>query len=199
MPQAPAPATPRFFRTAAEFRRWLERHHNRDSELWVGFYKAASGKGGLTYREALDEALCFGWIDGVRKRFDEQSYVQRFTPRTVRSYWSAVNTRRAEELTREGRMHAAGLAAFERRDTAATERYSFECDAAGLDPAQIRRFKAHTDAWKYFESEAPWYRRVAIHWVTSARKEETRLRRLDRLIADSGSKRRIGLLPQRKG
>lgn len=189
---------PRFFRTPAQFRKWLERHHARETEIWIGMYRVSSGKKGITYKEALDEALCFGWIDGVRKRLDDESYVQRFTPRKPKSYWSAVNTRRVEGLKREGRMHAAGLAAFDRRDGAATEKYSFERKAAELYPSQLARFRAEAKAWKYFESEAPWYRRVVVHWVTSAKKEETRERRLATLIDDCAKGRRIGLLPARR-
>lgn len=186
--------TPTFFKTPAAFRRWLEKSHATAKEIWIGFYKVASGKGGLTYKEALDEALCFGWIDGVRKRYDDESYVQRFTPRTARSYWSAVNTKRAEELRAAGRMHAAGLAAFERRDRAATQKYSFERERARLDPPSEKQFRANRAAWDYFSSEAPWYRRVATHWVVSAKKPETRQRRLDTLIADSAAGRRISLV-----
>ncbi|HVL70038.1 MAG TPA: YdeI/OmpD-associated family protein [Vicinamibacterales bacterium] len=186
--------TPRFFRAAAELRRWLERHHDREPELWVGFYRKDSGRGGLTYSEALDEALCFGWIDGVRKRFDEESYVQRFTPRQAKSYWSAVNTKRVEELKKAGRMHPAGLAAFERRDKGAPARYSFERAAAALGAEHERRFRTDAKAWAYFEAQAPWYRRVAVHWVTSAKRPETRERRLETLIRDSAAGRRISLV-----
>ena len=189
---------PTFFRNAAAFRTWLEKHYAAQSELWAGFYKAASGKGGLTYKEAVDEALCFGWIDGVRKSLDDESYVQRFSPRTAKSYWSAVNTKRAHELITDGRMHAAGAAAFERRDAAGSARYSFEREAPELTPAQLRRFKANRQAWRYFETEAPWYRRVAIHWVTSAKREETRERRLATLMAESAKGQRIGGVPAKR-
>lgn len=187
-----------FFKTRSHLRRWLEKNHASAKELWIGMYRKASGKGGVSYDEALEEALCFGWIDGVRKRFDDESYVQRFTPRTARSYWSAVNIKRAGELKKAGRMHASGLAAFARRDSERTERYSFERQHAALDPTQEKQFRANARAWDYFESEAPWYRRVAVHWVTSAKKEDTRQRRLDTLIRDSAAKRRIGLLQQKK-
>jgi uncharacterized protein YdeI (YjbR/CyaY-like superfamily) len=187
---------PTFFRTRDHFRRWLEKNHARLTELWIGFYKRDSEKGGLTYKEALDEALCFGWIDGVRKRLDDEAYVQRFTPRTARSYWSAINTRRLEELKEAGRVHAAGLAAFGRRDKAKSERYSFERQAAQLEPDAEAMFRAEAGAWEFFQAQAPWYRRVTIHWVTSARKPETRQRRLEILIRDSAAERRIGLLKQ---
>lgn len=161
-------------------------------------YKVSAGKRGITYKEALDEALCFGWIDGVRKSVDDESYMQRFSPRTARSYWSAVNTKRVGELKKLGRMHASGRAAFERRDKAATARYSFERENPAFEPGAEKQFRANKPAWKYFESEAPWYRRVAVHYVTSAKKPETRQRRLEVLIADSAAGRRIGMLPQRK-
>ena len=190
---------PVYFKTAAHLRRWLDRNHDKVRELWVGMYRKASGKGGITYREALDEALCFGWIDGVRKRFDAESFVQRFSPRTTNSYWSVVNTRRALELKAAGRMHRAGLAAFDRRDKAKTERHSFEREGARLDPASERRFRANPAAWAFFEAQAPSYRRVITHWVTSAKKEQTKERRLAALIEDSAAGRRTGLVaPKRK-
>ena len=189
---------PVYFTSPAQFRRWLEKHHGKVSEIWIGMYKVSSGKKGITYREALDEALCFGWIDGVRKSVDADSYMQRFTPRTANSYWSAVNTRRVGELRKAGRMHAAGLAAFARRDKSTTARYSFEREHAAFDAAAEKQFRANKAAWTYFESEAPWYRRVVTHWVTSAKKPETRERRMETLIKDSASGRRIGTLPQRK-
>jgi uncharacterized protein YdeI (YjbR/CyaY-like superfamily) len=185
---------PTFFRTPAAFRRWLEKNHDRVSELWIGMYKKASGKGGITYKEALDEALCFGWIDGVRKRLDDEAFVQRFTPRTAKSYWSAVNIARADELAAAGKMHAAGRAAYERRDATAAARYSSERRDAKLDAAAEKQFRADAAAWAYFQSSPPWYRRVTIHWVTSAKRVETRQRRLDILIRDSAAGRRINLL-----
>jgi len=196
--ERPAGVKPRHFWSQDAFRRWLQQYHSSASELWIRFYRVAADKGGLTYRQAVDEALCFGWIDGVRKRFDDQSYIQRFTPRRAKSYWSAVNTTRVFELKAAGLMHEAGLAAFERRHGAG-DSYSFERPVAALDPAGEKRFRAHRKAWTFFESQAPWYRRVAIHWVTSAKREETRQRRLDTLIRDSAAKRRIGpVTPKRK-
>ena len=186
---------PTFFKTPQAFRRWFEKHHGSKMELWVGFYRKATGIPSITYKEALDEALCFGWIDGVRKRLDDQRYVQRFTPRRAKSYWSAVNIKRVEELKAEGRMHDAGTAAFERRDKTATPQYSFERAAAALDAAAERRFRANTAAWAYFSAEAPWYRRVVTHWVVSAKREETRERRLTTLIADCAAGRRIRGVP----
>jgi uncharacterized protein YdeI (YjbR/CyaY-like superfamily) len=193
-----ASVRPTFFRTPAAFRRWLEKNHDRREELWVGFYKKASGKGGLTYPEALDEALCFGWIDGVRKRLDDAAFVQRFTPRRPRSYWSAVNIHRVAELQKASRMAPPGMAAFERRTREPPSRYSFERRNPATLPAEFEaKFRRNAKAWAYFQGEAPWYRRVALHWVTSAKRDDTRGRRLDMLIKDCAAGRRIGAVPPR--
>ncbi|HMF98880.1 MAG TPA: YdeI/OmpD-associated family protein [Vicinamibacterales bacterium] len=181
----------RYFKSAADFRAWLEAHGGSTRELWIGFYKKASGKGGLTYKEALDEALCFGWIDGVRKRVDEASFVQRFTPRTASSIWSAVNLKRMKELLASGRVADVGRAVYERRDPKRTQRYSFENRPAAFDAALTRRFKANPEAWTFFRAQPPGYRKVLTFWVMSAKKEETRLRRLDMLIKDSAEGKRI--------
>ncbi len=174
--------TPRFFKSPADFRRWLERHHASQVELWVGFHKKASGKGGISYKDAVDAALCFGWIDGVKKSVDADSYVHRFSPRTLGSYWSAVNTRRMNELVALGLAAAPGLAAFERRDRAKTKQYSFERKAAAFDAALLKRFKAHAAAWRFFGAQPPGYQKLITFWVTSAKQEDTRLRRLETLI-----------------
>jgi uncharacterized protein YdeI (YjbR/CyaY-like superfamily) len=189
--------TPAFFTSREKFRAWLEKHHATKTELWIGFYKAASGRASVSYKQAVDEALCFGWIDGVRKRVDEEVYVQRFSPRRAASYWSAINTTRAQKLIEEKRMAPAGLLAFERRDANATARYSFERDEASFSPAQLKAFRSNRAAWEFFHSQPPYYRRVATSWVVSAKKEETRARRLSTLIADSAAGRRIGLLAPR--
>ena len=181
---------PRFFRTPAAFRRWLETNHARAKELWVGFWTKPSGKGGITYPEALDEALCIGWIDGLRKRIDADSYRVRFTPRRKDGYWSAVNVRHVARLKAEGRMHPAGLAAFEARTVKPAE-YSYENRPANFPPAYLKRLKASTGAFEFFESQPPGYRRTAIWWILSAKKEETRLRRLNALIARSARKLRM--------
>ena len=186
--------TPTFFSSREKFRAWLEKHHSDTPELWIGFYNKASGRGGLTYREALDESLCFGWIDGVRKRFKEESYIQRFTPRKPRSYWSAVNTKRAKELIKEKRMAPPGLRAFERRDATADARYSFERAAAAFSPAHLKEFRAKRAAWEFFEAQPPGYKRLMAFWVADAKKEETRAKRLATLIAESSKGRRIGLM-----
>ena len=189
----------RHFRDAAGFRRWLERNHGREKEIWVGFYRKDSGRGGLTYREALDQALCFGWIDGVRKKIDEATYVQRFSPRQRKSIWSLVNIRRVDELKTQGLMAPAGLAAFEARDAGRSGLYSFENRPQELPPAYARRFRADRPAWAFFQAQPPGYRRTAIWWIVSAKKEETRLKRLAVLMDDSARGRRLGLLtPGRK-
>jgi len=190
--------TPKFFATLGKFRAWLTAHHATETELWVGFYKKASGRGGITYNEALDEALCFGWIDGVRKRLDDDACVQRFTPRRTGSYWSAVNVRRANGLIRDKRMAPPGRRAFERRDASAAGKYSFERAAAGFTPAQVRHFRSDRSAWEFFQSQPPGYRRIATFWVVSAKKDETRARRLETLMKDSAAGRRIGLVPSNK-
>src|SRR5690349_14972292 len=143
---------PTFFKSPDEFRRWLEKNHASASELLVGFYKKDSGKRSITYAEALDEALCFGWIDGVRRRFDETSYTIRFTPRKPRSIWSLVNVRHVERLQRAGRMHAAGAAAFAQRDPKRTGIYSFENSPLELSREYEREFRKHNGAWEYFQT-----------------------------------------------
>jgi len=177
---------PTFFTTPIEFRAWLEKHHDQAEELWVGFYKKSSGNPSITWPEAVDEVLCFGWIDGTRKGIDDSSYAIRFTPRKPNSIWSAVNLRRVEELTRDGRMHPPGLKAFEQRVTDRSRIYSYEQrDSARLDDTQEKLFRANRKAWDYFQSAPPSYRRAALWWVVSAKAEETRLRRLTKLIDDS--------------
>jgi uncharacterized protein YdeI (YjbR/CyaY-like superfamily) len=194
-PAAPAGVRVRFFATPAAFREWLMRHHRSARELWVGFHKKATGRPSLTWPEAVDEALCFGWIDGIRKSLDGGSYANRFTPRKPGSTWSLVNTRRATELIGEGRMQPVGLAAFAARDPVKSGVYSFEQRAAAtLDPEREARFKANRAAWSFFQSQPPGYRKTAIWWVISAKREETRSRRLTTLIADSAACVRIGLL-----
>ena len=182
---------PRFFRDAAAFRRWLEKNHAKTDELLVGFYHVGSGKGGITYPEALDQALCFGWIDGVRRRHETGSYTVRFSPRIKGSIWSVINTRRMEQLISAGHVHPSGLGVFESRDKKKSKLYSYELRAGKFQSDQERQFRANTVAWEFYQQQAPWYRRVTCHWVISAKKEETRLRRLMTLIHDSAHARRI--------
>jgi uncharacterized protein YdeI (YjbR/CyaY-like superfamily) len=187
---------PTFFRSPAEFRRWLERHHAEAPELWVGFHKKGSGRPSITWPESVDEALCFGWIDGVRYRIDDTSYRIRFTPRKPRSVWSLVNVKRVAELKKLGRMAAAGLAAFAKADPKRSGIYSYERQNAKLDAASEKRFRANKSAWAFFKAQAPSYQRLTTYWVVSAKREETRRRRLVALIAGSAAGRRLGLLKQ---
>jgi uncharacterized protein YdeI (YjbR/CyaY-like superfamily) len=180
---------PTFFATPGDFRAWLERHHDSAGELLVGFHKRGSGRPSMTWSESVDQALCFGWIDGVRRRIDDTSYTIRFTPRKPRSTWSAVNVKRMKELIGQGLVAPAGLAAFERRSDDRTAIYSYEQRRnAKLEPDQQRRLRADERAHAFFESQPPSYRRAAIHWVTSAKKPETRERRLSQLIECSAAR-----------
>jgi uncharacterized protein YdeI (YjbR/CyaY-like superfamily) len=180
----------RFFATPDEWRAWLEEHHATESELLVGFHKRGSGRLSMTWPESVDEALCFGWIDGVRRRIDDDSYAIRFTPRRPRSRWSRVNVARVAELTREGRMRPAGLAAFEARTEEGTYSYEQQRDTV-LDEPHERRLRADPAAWAFFSARPPSYRRAAIHWVMSAKREETRDRRLEQLVACSAQGRPV--------
>jgi len=185
---------PTFFRSSAEFRAWLEKNHSGETELLVGFYRKASAKGGISYSEALDEALCFGWIDGVRKRRDDASYTIRFTPRKRGSVWSVVNTGRVADLMKSGRMHAAGQKEFDQRDREKTRMYSYERKAAKLADEYEWRFRANRKAWEFYQAQPPGYRRVSKGWVMNAKREETRLRRLAKLIEISEGGRRLDTL-----
>jgi uncharacterized protein YdeI (YjbR/CyaY-like superfamily) len=181
-----------FFSTPEDFRAWLEAHHADEKELLVGFHRRATGKPSITWKESVDEALCFGWIDGVRRGIDGESYSIRFTPRQKRSTWSKVNIERVGELIEEGRMTPAGLAAFEARTGDRSGIYSHERrHAARLEPDQEARFRANARAWEWFQSRAPSYRRQALHWVVSAKRAETRERRLATLIEDSAGGRTV--------
>lgn len=188
--------TPTFFPTPAAWRKWLAAHHASAKELLVGFYKKESGRASITWPESVDEALCYGWIDGVRRRVDEASYSIRFSPRRATSIWSTVNTRRAGELIEAGRMRAAGLKAFEARLEAKTSIYAYEQRrTAKLPPSLEKQLKSNKAAWAYFTAQPPGYRHLISWWVISAKKEETRLKRLATLIADSAKQRRVGALP----
>jgi uncharacterized protein YdeI (YjbR/CyaY-like superfamily) len=177
------PMKPKFFRTPADFRTWLEEHHTSALELLVGFYKRESGKKpSITWQESVGEALCFGWIDGVRKRVDDVSYTIRFTPRKPGSIWSTVNTERVRSLAGEGRMRPAGLKAFEARRSNKSGVYSYERRPEGLVPPYTAMLAKHPAAKKFFDAQAPSYRRAASWWVISAKKDESRLRRANTLI-----------------
>jgi len=184
-----------FFKNPAAFRAWLERHHRRAKDLQVGFYKRGTGKPSLTWPESVDEALCFGWIDGIRRRIDAVSYTIRFTPRNPGSTWSAVNLKRVRVLLKAGRMRPAGLKVFQERDRRKAGLYSFEQRRQiKLPPRFEKRLRASKRAWTHYCTQAPWYQRTAAFWVISAKQEATRLKRLAILIASSGAGRRIGPL-----
>lgn len=186
---------PTYFRTASEFRAWLKEHHATESELWVGFYKKGSGTPSITWSEAVDEALCYGWVDSIRRSVDDQRYTNRFTPRKPTSNWSEVNIRRVEELTRKGRMRAAGRKAFEARQPREAGTFSYERrHEIELPPDLERRFRARKKAWAWFQNQSPSYRSMALYWLMSAKRRDTRERRLETLIADSANGSRIAPL-----
>jgi uncharacterized protein YdeI (YjbR/CyaY-like superfamily) len=177
---------PAFFASPDAFRAWLEKHHDHAQELWVGFHKKSSGKPSITWPQSVDAALCFGWIDGIRRSVNAESYTIRFTPRKPDSTWSAINIKRVGELRKMGVMQPAGLKAFERRQDDKSAIYSYEQRrTAKLSEAYEKQFRATKKAWIFFQAQPPWYRRTASWWVISAKKEETRLKRLATLIEDS--------------
>jgi uncharacterized protein YdeI (YjbR/CyaY-like superfamily) len=182
---------PTFFRTPAEFRQWLRKHHATAQELWVGFYKVGSGKPSITWPESVDEALCVGWIDGIRKNIDSESYKIRFTPRKKISTWSAINIGRVKVLTDEKRMQPAGLKAFEARRENRSGIYAYEQRPQEFDEPYLGLMKKNKAAWTYFLAQSPSYRRMLIWFVVSAKQEETRLKRLKRLIEACAAGRRL--------
>ncbi len=177
--------TPLFFATQDEFRQWLEANHDKESALIVGFYKVNSGKPSMTWSESVDQALCFGWIDGVKHSIDQDSYQIRFTPRKKNSIWSAVNIKKVEGLIEKGLMRNAGLVSFNHRTEDKSKIYSFENEEVKFSPELEAIFKSNKAAWDYFQSLAPTYRKPSSNWVMSAKQESTRLKRLHELIADS--------------
>jgi len=186
---------PQFFATLADWRAWLEKHHADTEELWVGFHKRDSGRPSITWPESVDGALCFGWIDGVRKSIDATSYKIRFTPRKSRSIWSAINIKRANELSKLGLMHPDGHVAFEKRNGDGSAIYAYEQrKTAKLTPDFEKQFRKNSEAWKFFQSRPPWYQRTSTYWVISAKKEETRVKRLATLIDCSARKQKIPTL-----
>ena len=201
MPRNPSSLPkPKFFATLTDWRAWLEEHHANADELWVGFYKRGSGRPSITWPESVDGALCFGWIDGVRYSIDDTSYKIRFTPRKPRSTWSAINIKRVKELIKLESMHPAGLAAFEKRDANRSAIYAYEQrKTAKLPPAFEKEFRNHAKAWSYFQSQAPWYQRNSTYWVISAKREETRAKRLGTLIECSENGRPIPSLTRPSG
>jgi len=177
--------TPKFFSKPSDFRKWLEKNHKKETELIVGFHKVGSGKPHMTWSQSVDEALCFGWIDGVRTSIDKDRYQIRFTQRKSSSIWSAVNIRKIGELTRQGLMHPAGLASFEKRTEKKSKIYTHENEEVKFSVSIEKQFKANKIAWKYFQLLAPGYQKLSKNWVMGAKQEATQLKRLTQLIADS--------------
>src|SRR6267378_2740830 len=182
---------PKFFKTPSAFRKWLAANHGKSKELWVGFHKKGSGKPSITWPESVDEALCVGWIDGIRKNIDEDSYTIRFSPRKPASIWSAVNIRNAQRLIDERRMQPAGLKAFAARKEYRSGIYSYEQRSPELEEKYARKLKRHGAAWKFFQAQPPSYRKMINWWIVSAKQEETRLKRLNKLIEVSAKGRRL--------
>lgn len=176
---------PIFFAKQSDFRKWLEKNHKTEIELLVGFYKVGSGKPSMTWSQSVDEALCFGWIDGVRKSIDKDSYQIRFTPRRQTSIWSAINVHKIGELTKQGLMNPAGLEIFEKRKDKKSNGYSSKDIEVKLSSEYEKQFKANKKAWSFFQSLPPSYRKPSVKWVMSAKQEITKLKRLNELIADS--------------
>jgi uncharacterized protein YdeI (YjbR/CyaY-like superfamily) len=182
----------KFFRTPADFRKWLEKHHGSGRELWVGYYKKSSGRASMTWPESVDEALCFGWIDGLRKSVDASSYRIRFSPRRPTSIWSAVNIKRVQELTGQGRMRPAGLEAFGKRKENRSGIYSYEQRSATLVKPYASRLKKNRAAWDFFRAQPAGYQKAMNWWVVSAKLEATRAKRLKQLTEDSARGKRLG-------
>lgn len=184
-------AKPTFFAGQSDFRKWLEKNHNTATELVVGFYKVGSGKPSMTWPESVDQALCFGWIDGVRRSINSDSYQIRFTPRKPTSIWSAINIAKVEKLANDGLMRPAGIAAFKLRKAENSKIYSFESAAKQLDATLEKQFRADEKAWEFFTSQAPSYQKTIIHWIMTAKQQTTRQSRLEKTIAQSHMQKRL--------
>ena len=176
---------PLFFSEQKALRAWFEEHHLKEKELWVGFYKTGTGKNSITWPQSVEEALCFGWIDGIRKSYTTESYIIRFTPRKPKSIWSVINIEKVNELMKKGSMFPAGMAAYERREENKSGIYSFEQQDIAFTKSYLKQFRANKEAWDYFRMQPLYYQRTATWWVINAKQEKTRLRRLEQLIADS--------------
>jgi uncharacterized protein YdeI (YjbR/CyaY-like superfamily) len=182
---------PTFFASPSGFRKWLEKNHEKETELLVGFYKVDSGKKSMTWPQSVDEALCFGWIDGVRKSMGEDSYTIRFTPRKPGSNWSSINIKKMEELVKKGLVHPAGLAAYGKRQENKSRIYAYEKAPVTLSPAYLKKLKSNKKAWDFFSGQAPSYQKVINHWIMSAKQTTTQESRLDRLIEASSRQKRL--------
>jgi uncharacterized protein YdeI (YjbR/CyaY-like superfamily) len=182
---------PLFFETASGFRKWLDKNHQKETELLVGFYKVGSGKPSMTWSDSVDQALCYGWIDGVRKSMGDESYTIRFTPRKSASIWSTININKIEELTRKGFMQPAGIESFSKRSEKKSGIYSHENELKKLDAAYEKKFRSNKKAWDFFQSQPPSYKKVAIHLILTAKQEKTRLSRLEKYIIESAAGKRV--------
>jgi uncharacterized protein YdeI (YjbR/CyaY-like superfamily) len=187
----PTPKDVRFFATSAELRAWFEANHEAATELWLGYHHKRTGKPSVTWQDVVDQELCFGWIDSVRYSLRDDRSAQRITPRRKGSVWSAINIKRFQELDAMGLVHPSGRAAFEKRDENRSRVYSYENRSRGFDEAAETAFRRRKAAWSFFEAQAPSYRRVASFWVMSAKRDETRQRRLEKLIASSDAGERL--------
>ncbi len=183
---------PVYFKDQFEFRKWLEDNHDKEPEVIVGFYKVSTGKPSLTWSQSVDQAICFGWIDGIRRSVDTDRYSIRFTPRRPNGIWSKINIKKFEELNKMGLVNKEGLDAFNRRKEDKSGVYSFEQDSAGkLDESLEMIFKSNAEAWDFYNKQAPSYKRTTIHWIMSAKQEATRVSRLNKLIQASGKMTRL--------
>jgi len=182
---------PLFFQTQNKLRNWFEKNFDKETELLVGYYKVGTGKPSVTWSQSVDEALCFGWIDGIRKSIDDESYCIRFTPRKPTSIWSAINIKKVKELTKLGLMKPAGLAAFQKRLEHKSRVYSYERMPVVFSPGYLKKFKANKKAWAFFNALPPSIQKVTTNWVMRAKQESTRINRLETLIADSEAGQRI--------
>ena len=180
-----------FFPTPLAFRKWLEKYHEKETEILVGFYKVNSGKASMTWSQSVDEALCFGWIDGVRKNIDDISYSIRFTPRKPKSIWSAVNIKKMNDLLERNLVHPAGLEAFNKRKEEKSRIYAYESETKKLAPGLEKKFKANKKAWQFFSAQAPSYQKTIIHWIMTAKQETTQLSRVTKVINESELQKRL--------
>jgi len=181
---------PEFFPDQSAFRKWLEKNHKKEKELIVGFYKKESGKLNMTWSQSVDQALCFGWIDGIRRSVDKDSYSIRFTPRRTTSVWSKININKVEELIKQGLMQPAGLEIYKHRKEEKSGIFSYENEAKQLDKELEDRFRANTSAWDFFSKQTPYYKKMMIHWILSGKQLATKSRRLDKVITESENQRR---------